>query len=789
MTGLRPLAARALFILMVTYLIIGGGTLAGILLPPYKIVTAALVLPALAVWLIVRWRKGWRWHKTALDVAIVAWIAAVLLSFAANTPDWRRMTIGMWYGGAFLVGWFFLQDILANRGFTRLFLVDALLLAGVLILVDCYPELFGLIRNWAEQPPETRIEFYNAVRVWGRLGNPNWVVTFTIMIVPMALARAFTVKARPARALIVLYAALHGVLGFFTFSRAGWIGLGVMAVAFAGLALATWQRAILERAGRWVAGLPGRWPQTVRWGGAALALVVAAVAILVLVRISLTGGRSLDDRLYMYNTAVAMLAEKPLTGHGLFTFGEGLLRYNSVPFRQAHGSAHNLFLNFAAELGLIGIIALALTVAGLLLGARRVWRTATSRTTPIILTGGLAALAGVAGQSFFDFTLATPAMFLPCLLILVAITAPEKPEPVGRTRSAVLTGGLAALCMALVGGALWSNNAYTRYLDALSQGAQANLTAANYASAARAMQGAIDADPAMPVYSLYQGIFYGLAAQRGDSASAPEAVRALERFVQLEPYFAPAWANLSVLYEQAGQPDAALDAARRAFEIAPKASPLGMRLGSLYEARGEMDAAREAYHAVLDGGADYALYPFWQETPLRREVAGAPSVTDKFSAEAQVLNLLAAGQDQAARERLDAAPPTDIAGFSRTLLEAFLPNPPATRQRLVDVFGVLAARGSFEATDIEALTMLGRAATACAAGKLDEAQAAAARVETLRGGIPFTSADATAGFYVQSQYYRIGLAPFFLPGDAWPVFGPSVERYWQLFQERYADCQ
>jgi tetratricopeptide (TPR) repeat protein len=302
------------------------------------------------------------------------------------------------------------------------------------------------------------------------------------------------------------------------------------------------------------------------------------------------------------------------------------------------------------------------------------------------------------------------------------------------------------------------------------------------------MQGAVDADPAMPVYSLYQGLFYAVAVQRGDAPSATEAIRAYERFVEMEPDFAPAWANLSVLYERTGQPDAALDAARRAADVAPKAAPLGMRLGSLYEARGEAEAAREAYRLALDASPDYALEPFWSETPLRREVARAPEIVDRLSETAQVLRSLVTGQDNAARRRLDAANRTQIGDFGRALFQAILADSPEEQERLYALFVALAARESFDTVDAEALTLLGRAATACALGKTDEAAAALARLETIRGSIPFVDADSTIGFFVQMQFYRIGVSPFFLPGDAWPILGPTTELFWQVYEDRFPEC-
>ena len=153
-----------------------------------------------------------------------------------------------------------------------------------------------------------------------------------------------------------------------------------------------------------------------------------------------------------------------------------------------------------------------------------------------------------------------------------------------------------------------------------------------------------------------------------------------------------------------------------------------------------------------------------------------------------MLDLLAAGQDEAARQRLDAADRTKIDSLSRALLEAFLPATPDAQERLYALFDALASRESFDTTDVEALSRIGRAAAACALGRTDEARTEAGRADALHELIPFSDANSTIGFFVQMQFYRIGVAPFFLPGETWPVFGPITERFWQLYQDRYPAC-
>ena len=72
-------------------------------------------------------------------------------------------------------------------------------------------------------------------------------------------------------------------------------------------------------------------------------------------------GMKTDDRLSLYQAALFMLREKPLLGHGPGQFVKQALRISGQhglghPVQHAH--AHNVFLETAANLGAIGLIAL-----------------------------------------------------------------------------------------------------------------------------------------------------------------------------------------------------------------------------------------------------------------------------------------------------------------------------------------------------------------------------------------------------------------------------------------------
>jgi tetratricopeptide (TPR) repeat protein len=288
-----------------------------------------------------------------------------------------------------------------------------------------------------------------------------------------------------------------------------------------------------------------------------------------------------------------MFGEKPLTGHGLFTFGKGLQRLNSMPPISPHSHAHNLPLNVLAELGLVGFAALALSIALALWAIRRNWQQAAGERERAILIAGIAASVGFGVHHLFDAPLLMPAIALAGLLATVVAVAPIKPVPmVWRWRALGHGLALAGSGVLLIVSGGWSSRVYTHYTEIVAYG----LSSRDYVGAAQQLESILDADPAMPMYHWQQGIFYGVDAYVNASAeSANASAAAFERYLMLEPQNAVAWANLGALRRQLGSTTAAQDAFARATALAPESWQL-----AVIEARaGQGENAAAAYRRAL----------------------------------------------------------------------------------------------------------------------------------------------------------------------------------------------
>src|SRR5690606_22991849 len=340
-----------------------GATYNGILTPSLRLQAVVVLGISALVWLITRWRKrGSRWQRTALDLAILVWSAAFILSLLANLEDWRRIIMGLWFMGVYIVTWYALHDLLANRIITRAMLVDALLFTGLIVILLGYVQVQSWIRDTLPLIISGELPF-TLPRPVSTLGNPNTLAAVLVIVLPFAVGRAVAFTSIP-RFIMTLYTIAALVLLVSTFSRGGWVG------SAAGLFVLT---ILLLREHNLLS--PARWRTWFSTQKAIIQLgLVIGIVLLILALIGGTiflvdslnfSGRTLYLRTFIYDSALALFAEKPLTGHGLFTFGAGLARLNSTPPTQPHSHAHSIPFQVAAELGVVGLAALLLTLWGI----------------------------------------------------------------------------------------------------------------------------------------------------------------------------------------------------------------------------------------------------------------------------------------------------------------------------------------------------------------------------------------------------------------------------------------
>jgi putative inorganic carbon (HCO3(-)) transporter len=624
--------ARAVVTILFSYALAVGATFNGLLSPEFHQPTLLLIAGFLAAWLFIRWRRGWRWFRPPLETAIVVWALAFGLSLVGNPEVWRRVAVGLWYMALYILVWYALHDVLANGGLRRDILVSGILISGFVVLIFGYVQLFVWSRIYL--PAITAgLAPLNLPRLVSTLGNANALGNYLVVLIPFALVGWTNAANRLGRVVMTGYALLALALLLLTFSRGAWVGMGAGLLVWGALWLVRRNLLSADAIRSW-------WGDQASWlklvsvaGGAAIAIIIALIVNVFIGSFQL-GGRGTELRTGIYGAAVQLFTEKPLTGYGLFTFGRELPRFESSPPNNPHSHAHSAPLHIAAELGLLGLAAMLLTVLVSAQAMHRNWRVSGDERRAL-LAGATAGVLAFAVHQLTDLPAMMPAIALSGLVALALATASPGPVvEVQRWRARVYPVGAAIAGIALVAAGWWNSSVYQQYVETLRYGAESR----DYRGAAERLQPILEADPGLSLYHQQQGFLWGMAALPGDADSLGRAIGAYARFTTLEPNYAVGWANLSALYQQAGQQGDAYQAIQKAARLAPLSWEIQVTLARYAQALGEAEIARQAYAQALKAYPDMALHP--ELASLQKRADGNPP---DLTSPAQIALLLDAG--------------------------------------------------------------------------------------------------------------------------------------------------
>ncbi|MGH7915737.1 MAG: O-antigen ligase family protein [Candidatus Binataceae bacterium] len=268
-----------------------------------------------------------------------------------------------------------------------------------------------------------------ALRATGPFVNPDHFANYVAMILPLALVTALLridlvprASASPVRmaSMAITFVMLCAIV--LSLSRGGWISaaLSVGALVAMFFAQPEHRRAAFAR----YADI-----RTLRW----VALAAAGLFVFALMLIGPQGrnltdvrlaetvstGLSLSERGMLYRRTLAMIRDFPLFGVGMGAWGELFTRYVSPPWSQFfyYRDAHNDYVQFAAESGLIALIAVGWFFWRLLRRITAAMRSGDPRKWPL-LAAVVAAVIATALHELIDFNLHVPANAVLLALLL-----------------------------------------------------------------------------------------------------------------------------------------------------------------------------------------------------------------------------------------------------------------------------------------------------------------------------------------------------------------------------------
>ncbi len=584
---------RLAFIFAAVYFALIGGGVYYYQIFPIRLLHHAVVTVLLGVWLIRRVRRGL--PATPLNPLIVALIGVWALS-AVFSLDPRSAFENLWFPLTHVVLFFIIADLI-GRGRESLlmetfFLVTALIavLACAQLVawytgIDLIPEPgVGWLNVGLIIPPETPM-------IYIPLGVSTWMAGFAAPTLITALGWALSSTKRSYRIVFFGIAGLLLLVLIGTFSRGGFLGAGAGLAALIGL------RALRVIVPNDTAQPTNQRPSILRLLpiiGLTMALLAGIVGLIVWIGRSEARASGDDLRFGLWGGAASMVVGDPLTGVGPGLFGRAYREIRSPQnVDDRLSTAHNAYLNNAAETGLPGIV--VMVGFGLIIALRwwTLWRRAETPTRQRRLEGAAAALLAFGVQSFFDTFVYTPLVLLSLVLIAYCTIEPGAlltavPQRWNRAGAAALALIFGVYGLAFIqfdrAQALFNQSVRTNDLDAAQQAAEI--------------------DPHLHLYQL-------------QIAYLTNTIPAYEQALALEPTWETGWINLAGLREQTGEIDGALAALVRARELryANAGAFNWARIADAYDAAPDADILLN-YQLVTY--AEIPLSAFWTQTERRR---------------------------------------------------------------------------------------------------------------------------------------------------------------------------
>ena len=383
--------------------------------------------------------KGVVFPRTPFDYFWIGWLAlagiSILLILAQNRGGGKAVLVMGLENIIFLVlnslAVYYLAFILSRlKDFLR---ATVYILVTVAVLASGYGimQYFGVEPLWSQQ-----VSYFEG-RIVSTFGNPAFLATFLIMIIPLVAAFWLNTKTRLARIIFPLVFLLLFTALLATSARSALVGL---AAAFLVFILYLYKLGYRREIKVISVGI--------------LALVLAAGSIVYfsgqndLLRTRLESvikpqslGASLQQRFLIWCCSLEMFYQHPLTGQGWGLFELFYPYYQSsylkdpayASYKTHANHAHNEVLHIAAELGVVGILLGLYFISLLTKQVKRLLKSEITREQQFIALGLFSGIIGMMVDSFFNvsFHIVAPAMVFWCLVGLVTgldpSISPSKP--------------------------------------------------------------------------------------------------------------------------------------------------------------------------------------------------------------------------------------------------------------------------------------------------------------------------------------------------------------------------
>lgn len=255
--------------------------------------------------------------------------------------------------------------------------------------------------------------------------NSGWLAEYVVVVAPFSIAALMT-GGRRSRLLAQITLVMSVMAVLFAQQRGGWLSALMQLLVVVLIWRGQGQSFAAVRRAAWPAA-------------AGLALLVIVTAVLVpgvwktLYTRATNVTANLGVRTHYWGAAIELTRERPVQGWGLGSFTPAYDRLRprgGEAARRNRGTAHNIFLNTMAEQGLLGLAALLVLSAAVILALRAALRSGGDRAPPLAI-GLVVSLVG-----FLSYGAVQYMFFLKNIAwlfwLLLAVTASLAPAAAGR---------------------------------------------------------------------------------------------------------------------------------------------------------------------------------------------------------------------------------------------------------------------------------------------------------------------------------------------------------------------
>jgi tetratricopeptide (TPR) repeat protein/O-antigen ligase len=440
-------------------------------------------------------------------------------------------------------------------------------------------------------------------------GNPNFLASFLILILPLVVVLTLVEKSLVKKFFLGVVFGVNFVGLLVTRTRSAWLGL-FMALLLIAFFLFLRQRSLIARNRKWLIFLAVLlflmmfYPVNVERQGERKIMVVK----LVMEKLrSFTDFKQMAyvQRFLIWQSAYSMFKESPLLGHGwgnfeiIYPFHQG--KYLKIkeysPFRTHANNAHNEILEIASQTGIVGLgIYIWLFALFFKIGIEG-YRKLNIEYDKTVVLGLLAGIFGMLIDNLLNVSLHFP---MPALLFWIfmglVVGICQRKEIAERTISLKkpLVLPLNVLWGIIILGIILFN---LRYF----QGEIHYFKGFKYAKGNATLGLAVkECELSYRIYPLNVDNNYELGNAYARLDQKEKAIWAYLKAIDANPGYDEIYSNLGIMYGETGRIDEAIEALNKSIMINPLSSPTRSYLAEIYIRRKEWEEASKQYKEILD---------------------------------------------------------------------------------------------------------------------------------------------------------------------------------------------